>query len=150
MSEARLIACREKALGILAVIFVAGLATGILGTRGYDRYVEKKTANPLEQQSAVAIERLRRDLSLDEEQANKVRTILDEYIMMEADLLSQVHTLQQQGRSSEQNDPQQRLASPHMRLPRPVRTQNTRTRAGAKAGKRSGRWGMWRVHVGWR
>ena len=110
MSEARLIACREKALGILAVIFVAGLATGILGTRGYDRYVEKKTANPLEQQSAVAIERLRRDLSLDEEQANKVRTILDEYIMMEADLLSQVHTLQQQGRSEilEVLDPDQR------------------------------------------
>jgi hypothetical protein len=110
MSEARLIACREKALGILAVIFVAGLATGILGTRGYDRYVEKKTANPLEQQSAVAIERLRRDLSLDEEQANKVRTILDEYIMMEADLLSQVHMLQQEGRSKilQVLDPEQR------------------------------------------
>ncbi len=98
MSEARLVACREKALGILLVIFVAGLASGILGTRAYDRHAAQVKLNPLEQQREVAMERLSRDLSLDADQARKVQTILDEYIMMEADLLSQVRTLQQQGR----------------------------------------------------
>jgi hypothetical protein len=98
MSEARLVACREKALGILAVVFVAGLATGILGTRAYDRHSARAAQDPLQQQSAVAMERLNRDLSLNDEQSRKVQAILDEYIMMEADLLSQVHTLQQQGR----------------------------------------------------
>ena len=99
MSEARLIACREKALAILAVVFVAGLATGILGTRAYDRHMAKVTADPLEQQRDVAMERLSRDLALDDQQASKVQTILDEYIMLEADLLSQVRSLQQQGRN---------------------------------------------------
>ena len=98
MSEARLIACREKALGILAIVFVAGLATGVLGTRAYDHNVATVRVNPLEQQTSVAMERLNRDLSLDDEQAQKVRAILDHYIMFEADLLDQVRSLQQQGR----------------------------------------------------
>ena len=46
----------------------------------------------------MAMDRLTRDLSLNDEQARKVQSIIDEYIMMEADLLSQVHNLQQQGR----------------------------------------------------
>jgi hypothetical protein len=98
MSEARLVACREKALGILTVVFVAGLATGILGTRSYDRYAAAPPLDPLQQETAVAMDRLSRDLELNDEQAAKVRAILDSYIMLEADLLSQVRTLQQQGR----------------------------------------------------
>jgi hypothetical protein len=99
MSEARLVACREKALGILLVVFVAGLATGILGTRSYDNHLARAAVDPLAPQKAVAMERLTRDLSLNDDQAGRVQTIIDEYIMMEADLLSQVRTLQQQGRS---------------------------------------------------
>lgn len=110
MSEARLVACREKAVGILAVVFVAGLATGILGTRTYDHHVAEAPPNPLEQQTSVAMERLSRDLSLNDEQAEKVRSILDDYIMFEADLLAQVRTLQQQGRQEilQVLDPEQR------------------------------------------
>lgn len=100
MSGARLVACREKALGILAVVFVAGLATGVLGTRAYDRHAgPEMAANPVQEQTEVAVERLHRDLDLTQEQAEKLKIILDEHIMLEADLLSQMRSLQQQGRT---------------------------------------------------
>lgn len=100
MSGARLVACREKALGILAVVFVAGLATGILGLRVYDRRLAPSAAqNPVQEQTGVAVERLHRDLDLTAEQAEKLRVILDEHIMLEADLLAQMRALQQQGRT---------------------------------------------------
>ncbi|MCB9385649.1 MAG: hypothetical protein H6509_13620 [Bryobacterales bacterium] len=98
MSELRLTAYREKALGILAIVFVAGLATGVLGTRAYDRHADAANSDPLQQQVAVAMDRLRGDLNLNDEQAERVQAILDHYIMFEADLLSQVRSLQQQGR----------------------------------------------------
>ena len=99
MSEARLVACREKAFGILAIVFVAGLATGVLGVRAYDHQAEAPvTQSPLQQQTAVAIERLNRDLDLSPKQADRLKVILDDHIMMEADLLAQMRQLQQQGR----------------------------------------------------
>ncbi|MEZ5365911.1 MAG: hypothetical protein R2748_27160 [Bryobacterales bacterium] len=98
MSELRLSAYREKALGILAIVFVAGLATGVLGTRAYDRHMDATKGDPLQQQASVAMDRLTHDLDLNDEQAERVQAILDHYIMFEADLLSQVRSLQQQGR----------------------------------------------------
>lgn len=99
MSDARLVACKEKAYGILAIVFAAGLATGILGVRAYDRRSSPAVVeNPLEQQTEVAIERLNRDLELSARQQEDLKVILDEHIMMEADLMSQMRALQQQGR----------------------------------------------------
>lgn len=100
MSEARLSACKEKAYGILAIVFVAGLSTGVLGVRAFDRHSGSTVAGgSLEVQTEVAIERLNRDLDLSLDQQQKLQIILDEHIMLEADLLSQMRTLQQQGRS---------------------------------------------------
>ena len=99
MSEARLLACREKAFAILAIVFVAGLATGVFGLRAYDNHAAGPIVdNPPHQQTVVALERLNRDLSLTPEQAEKLQIILDEHIMMEADLMAQMRALQQQGR----------------------------------------------------
>ncbi len=100
MSEARLVAYREKAFGLLAAVFVAGLATGVLGLRAYDKHARAEPAATTapKEQTLVALERLSTNLELTPEQSQEVQIILDEHIMLEADLLAQMRALQQQGR----------------------------------------------------
>ena len=101
MSETRLIACREKALGILAMVFVAGIASGVIGVRALDRQSASyaaAAASTAREEARLALEELAGDLELDETQRRKVGVILDEHIMMEADLLAQIRRIQQDGR----------------------------------------------------
>jgi hypothetical protein len=101
MSEVRLIACREKALGILAMVFVAGVASGVIGVRAIDRQSASYAAaeaGTAREEARVALEELAADLDLDAAQKRKVGVILDEHIMMEADLLAQIRRIQQDGR----------------------------------------------------
>ena len=101
MSEVRLIACRERALGILALVFAAGVASGVIGGRAIDRQSASYAAaeaSTAREEARVALEELAADLDLDAAQKRKVGVILDEHIMMEADLLAQIRHIQQGGR----------------------------------------------------
>jgi hypothetical protein len=99
MSATRLIACREKALGILAMVFVAGVVTGALAVRSFDRQTSLAAEeSPARAEARIALEQLAADLEMDDVQKRKVGIILDEYIMMEADLLAQIRRVQQEGR----------------------------------------------------
>ena len=98
MSEARLSACQGQALALAIGVFAAGLASGAIGMRVYEQRAAADVSVHAVQ-AELAVDELRTVLHLDEQQAERVRMILDESIMAEADLLSQIRFIQQEGRS---------------------------------------------------
>ncbi len=107
MSDVRWTACEGKALLILTAVFLAGIASGGVAMHVFEAHrtmasaagsVEQTAEDEYRSQSAVAVEKLKAELALDEEQTQRVRLILDESIMAEADLLMQMRQIQQKGR----------------------------------------------------
>lgn len=111
--SARLDSCYGKAGAVLALVFVLGLTSGILST-----YL-LSDRSPNEDQHASRVETTLQDLNshlkLQPEQTEDVRAVLDDMIMTEADLLSQVKSNQMEGRRRImqylQPDQQERFAS---------------------------------------
>ena len=101
MTSPRLDSCQGKAVGILLLVFLAGTGSGILGNRVYQNTVQ---AEPIHDPSGdwhdseTALQQLQEELDLDGEQVTKVKTILDECIMMEAELLSKIKYIKADGR----------------------------------------------------
>jgi hypothetical protein len=98
MSEARLTACHGKAAALIIGIFIAGFASGAVGMRVFDRQAPASAEDPVNAQALMAVEELKSALDLDEQQVERLQLILDESIMAEADLLSQIRAIQQDGR----------------------------------------------------
>ena len=100
MSSPRLDSCQGKALGILLLVFLVGAGSGILGSRAYQNTsAADHTHDPTGRwhDSETALQQLQEELGLDSGQVVQVRTILDEYIMMEAELLSQIKHMKTEG-----------------------------------------------------
>ena len=101
MSEARLDAYRGKAAGVLALIFLIGGVSGALSIKLYERQagsaIEAAPVGHLND-PALAVEYLQEELELNSGQVDQVQAILDECIMVEADLLTQVRAIQEEGR----------------------------------------------------
>lgn len=111
MSEARWTACQGKALGIIAGVFIAGVASGVVGVRVLgEPIIADADPTPYAVQSQLAVDELERQLELDPEQVRTLRRILDGSIMDEAELLMKVRLVQQRGREQilEQLRPEQR------------------------------------------
>ena len=106
MSEVRWTACQGKALLILSAVFIAGLASGMAAMHIFDgdeiiaavEGVAQTAEEEYRQQSLMAVEKLEVELGLDPEQTQRVRVILDESIMAEAELLMEMRQIQQTGR----------------------------------------------------
>jgi hypothetical protein len=102
MSDAYIDSCKGKAFAILFFVFAAGMAAGAFSLTVYQRHVgEAAEAAPLGQhqhQSTLAVERLRRQLDLNEAQFVEMQSVLDECIMKEADLLTQLALTRSDGR----------------------------------------------------
>jgi t-SNARE complex subunit (syntaxin) len=85
--------CKGKLAGFVALIFVSGMAVGAVATKLADRYAHPPHALTLsEDEMATAVQHLHQELELNEEQARAVEAILDEFIMQQADLMSQFRT----------------------------------------------------------
>lgn len=100
MSSPRLDSCQGKALGILMLVFLAGAGSGILVSRVYQNTPQVDlTHDPAGgwHDSELALEQLQEELGLDGEQVASVKTILDEHIMMEAELLSNIKYMKAEG-----------------------------------------------------
>ena len=102
MTDARWTACENKALAVLSMVFLSGLALGAVGMRAYDRghptmsdIHEPALHSP---ESVMALEKLTETLELTEDQQSRIHVILDESIMSEADLLGQLREVQADGR----------------------------------------------------
>ena len=97
MTNAQVTFYKGKIAGVLSVVFLAGMGAGAVGTSVYQR----QTASALHADShpaSLAVEHLRDELSLDNEQYAQVRGVLDECIMLEADMLTQIQLLRSDGR----------------------------------------------------
>ena len=101
MTMARSESCTAKAWAILLVVFLGGVASGVLVQRAVD---PKPTPAPglatidPSTEPTKAVEHLETELSLTEDQTQQVRGILDECIMQEADLMKQIEMIKTQGR----------------------------------------------------
>jgi hypothetical protein len=98
MSDAKLSACRGKALTVLAVVFVAGAALGAAGMRAFEHGPAHASVPP-DRIVDVAVKELTAQLELTPEQAERVKLILDESIMLEADHFAQIRGIRENGRS---------------------------------------------------
>jgi len=112
--DARLTACTGKALVILTVVFMSGLTLGVVGMRVLSSQpvpISEQHSGPFHHQEAgMAVEELRLQLDLRDDQVSAVHMILDESIMAETNLLDQLQAVQTDGRARilELLDPEQR------------------------------------------
>jgi hypothetical protein len=93
--------CKGKAFAVLFFVFVGGMAAGALSLKVYQRQsgVEVAAVTQRHQhQPTLAVERLREELNLNETQFVEVQSVLDECIMREADLLTQLALTRTDGR----------------------------------------------------
>ena len=93
---------KGKICGVLSVVFVCGVAAGAVGLRVYQAVVPAAPVtagalNPASDPSA-AVEHLRDELKLDDQQYSQVHSVLDECIMQEADMVSRIQALRTEGR----------------------------------------------------
>ncbi len=101
MSDAYIDSCKGKAFAILFFVFAAGMAAGAFSLKVYERHVGVATVErPLghQHQPTLAVEKLRRQLDLNEVQFVEMQSVLDECIMKEADLLTQLALTRSDGR----------------------------------------------------
>jgi len=82
--------CKGKLAGMVSVIFLAGMAAGAVGMRLVDRHW-LQPPNPAfsASEKELAVQHFRRELSLDEQQARAIEAILDEFMMQQAELMTQ-------------------------------------------------------------
>lgn len=100
MSSPRLDSCQGKALGILVLVFVAGAGSGIIGSHFFPSapQVSAHGADDDAHDAALALQHLQEELGLNSEQEAQVKTVLDQCIMMEAELLSKIKVMKAEGR----------------------------------------------------
>lgn len=96
---AKLSACQGKVSALLAGVFLAGVLSGGIGMRVWNQQQVAAQADPLRVESELALDKLSTELALKPAQIDDVQTILDKYIMLEADLMSQMRSMQNQGRA---------------------------------------------------
>ena len=93
---------RSKALIVLMLVFLAGGISGIVSFFIFDNTILNKTNTDnsvvLSETKIIELEYLRNTLSLNPDQVQQVREILDQCIMNEADLLMQIRLNQNSGR----------------------------------------------------
>lgn len=86
MSQREGINCVGRVTGVLALVFVAGFATGLLSSNFVDFFSPAPSAVRLESSLQDLTERL----NLNPGQTEQIRVILDDVIIEEAELLSQL------------------------------------------------------------
>jgi hypothetical protein len=102
MSTAHVDFYKGKICGVLFVVFLCGVAAGAVALRVYQAAVPSSpaiagTLDPASDPSA-AVEHLRDELGLDDEQYSRVHGVLDHCIMQEADMVSRIQALRTEGR----------------------------------------------------
>lgn len=87
MSQREGAACAGRVAGVLTLVFVAGFATGLLSSNFVDFFSPAPSAQVRLESS---LQDLTESLDLNPGQAEQIRVILDDVIIEEAELLSQL------------------------------------------------------------
>ena len=91
-------ACKVKLFGVVAFIFVCGMATGAFSWHvAQRRWFPPKAPVLSAEDKTVAMDHFNRELELSEQQARAVESILDEFIMEQADLVARYRTSRTSG-----------------------------------------------------
>jgi hypothetical protein len=91
-------ACKFKLLGMVAFIFTCGMVTGALTWHVVGRRLLPPKPPVLSaEDKAAAMEHFARELELTEQQALAIESILDEFIMEQADILARYRTSRTSG-----------------------------------------------------
>lgn len=99
MTSAHVEFYKGKIVGVFLVVFICGMAAGGVGVKAYlDHSEPERTAVDLDRTREV-MDRLKTELHLNDNQFSQVRGVLDECIMYEADMLSQIDSLRTDGRT---------------------------------------------------
>ena len=90
--------CKVKLLGMVAFIFVCGMVTGAFTWHVTQRRWFPPKAPVLNaEDKAAALEHFHRELELSEQQAQAIESILDEFIMEQADIMARYRTSRTSG-----------------------------------------------------
>ena len=76
-----------KAIGVLAVIFFSGVATGLLSSNLIESFTEDRST---QFRIEATLQDLAEELALNPSQMEQIRAILDDVIMQEAELLGEL------------------------------------------------------------
>ena len=102
MSDLKVLSCQSRVAALLIGVFVLGLGSGAVGMRAYEKRFEQADDLPNTEEvhglAGLVAEDLAEDLGLAPDQARRIEQILDEAIMMEADLLTQLNAVRLAGR----------------------------------------------------
>jgi hypothetical protein len=91
-------ACKFKLLGMVAFIFASGMMTGAFTWHVVGRRLLPPKPPVLSaEDKAAAMDHFARELELTEQQAQAVESILDEFIMEQADILARYRTSRTSG-----------------------------------------------------
>jgi hypothetical protein len=90
--------CKVKLFGMVAFIFVCGMASGAFTWHvAQRRWFPPKAPVLSAEDKSVAMDHFNRELELSEQQARAVESILDEFIMEQADLMARFRTSRTSG-----------------------------------------------------
>ena len=98
MTSAHVEFYKGKIVGVLLVVFVCGMAAGGVGMKAYLDHAEPEPEAAGLEATREVMDRLKAELHLNDEQFTEVRGVLDECIMYEADMMSQIESLRSNGR----------------------------------------------------
>jgi hypothetical protein len=93
MLETRDPGCKVKLFGMVTFLFVCGMAAGAFGWHvTHTRWFCKPATALSAEDKAAALEQFHRELELTEQQAQAVESILDQFIMEQAELMARFRT----------------------------------------------------------
>ena len=97
MLDPRNPACKLKLFGMVTFIFACGFATGAFSWSLVQRHPRPQPLILSEEDKPAALDHFYRELELDEQQARAIESILDEFIMQQADIMSRYRTSRSSG-----------------------------------------------------
>jgi len=90
--------CKAKLFGMVGFIFVSGMVAGAISYRLLEnRFFPHLQSSLSAESKSAAMEHFYRELELNEQQARSIESILDEFIMQQADLMSRYQTSRTSG-----------------------------------------------------
>ena len=88
-----------RILTTLSLVFLSGAFAGALGMRAGHDVLHRSMASWREDRSPLSYERLSRDLNLSSQQANQLKSILDDMLKYDQDLQTQIEDVRATGKN---------------------------------------------------
>ena len=98
MSSAHVEYYKGKIFTVLFAVFLGGGAAGAIGMKAYQDHLRPGATGTTPSGSYESVEHLADELNLNEKQYSAIRSVLDECIMHEADMMNRIQNLRTETR----------------------------------------------------